>query len=292
MAITKVTNPVTDFDKSTNLPGLKIPSGNNTNEPAIVDSIQGMIRNDTEETTGGSDSAITHFNGTAWKYFAATESPIYPTSLKMFLDAGDAASYNGSGTTWSDLTSNTNNGTLTNMTSSNWNNAGYFNFINSNSNYIQLPNILTFGSSSYTISIWVNLDNTTHQEYLSSYNSSGNGFLLDHTGSGNVRFYNTGGTLINIGTGTGVATTNTWQLWTVTMDRSSATNVVKLYLGSAQKATTSGTSLGSTNGDNPQIGGYPGANSLYLDGQVSKARIYDTALIQSEIQVLVNEGPL
>tara|TARA_R110000772_G_scaffold82743_3_gene175343 strand:+ start:284 stop:1153 length:870 start_codon:yes stop_codon:yes gene_type:complete len=289
MAITKVTNPVTDFDKSTNLPGLKIPSGNNSNQPT---GVQGMIRNNTSENTGGSVNAIEHHNGTAWKYFAATESSVYPTNLKMFLDAGDAASYNGSGTTWSDLTSNTNNGTLTNMTSSNWNNAGYFNFINSNSNYIQLPNILTFGSSSYTISIWVNLDNTTHQEYLSSYNSSGNGFLLDHTGSGNVRFYNTGGTLINIGTGTGVATTNTWQLWTVTMDRSSATNVVKLYLGSAQKATTSGTSLGSTNGDNPQIGGYPGANSLYLDGQVSKARIYDTALIQSEIQVLVNEGPL
>ena len=291
MAITKVTNPVAGFDKSTNLPGLKIPSGDNANEPIGAAAVQGMIRNDTDETVGSSDSAIAHYNGTAWRYFAATHS--FPDSLLMYLDAGDAASYSGAGTTWSDLTSNTNNGTLTNMTSSNWNNVGYFNFINFNSNYIQLPNILTFGSSSYTISIWVNLDSTgSQQEYLSSYNSSGNGFLLDHTGSGNVRFYNTGGTLVNIITGTGVAITNTWQLWTVTMDRSSATNVVKLYLGSTQKATTSGTSLGSTNGDNPQIGGYPGANSLYLDGQVSKARIYDTALTQSEIQALVTEGPL
>ena len=74
MAITKVTTPVTDFDKSTSLPGLKIPSGDNSNQPAGAAAEQGMIRNDTEETVGSSDSAIAHYNGTAWQYFAATES--------------------------------------------------------------------------------------------------------------------------------------------------------------------------------------------------------------------------
>ena len=37
-----------------------------------------MIRNDTDETTGSSASAIEHHNGTAWQYFAATESPDNP----------------------------------------------------------------------------------------------------------------------------------------------------------------------------------------------------------------------
>ena len=77
MANTRVTNPVTDFDKSTSLPGLKLPSGTNANQPS---GVQGMIRNDTGETTGSSASAIEHHNGTTWKYFAATESadPIIP----------------------------------------------------------------------------------------------------------------------------------------------------------------------------------------------------------------------
>ena len=79
MAITKVTTPVTDFDKISVTQGLKLPSGTNTNQPA---GIQGMIRNDTGETTGSSASAIEHHNGTNWQYFAATESPdpiIYST---------------------------------------------------------------------------------------------------------------------------------------------------------------------------------------------------------------------
>ena len=52
MANTRVTNPVTDFNKTNTTQGLKLPSGTNSNQPAGVDAIQGMIRNDTGETTG------------------------------------------------------------------------------------------------------------------------------------------------------------------------------------------------------------------------------------------------
>ena len=54
MANTRVTTPVTDFDKSTSLPGLKIPSGDNSNQPAGAAAEQGMIRNDTEEIVDSS----------------------------------------------------------------------------------------------------------------------------------------------------------------------------------------------------------------------------------------------
>ena len=76
MANTRVTNPVTGFNSATE-EGLKLPSGTNANQPS---GVQGMIRNDTGETTGSSASAIEHHNGTTWKYFAATESavPIIP----------------------------------------------------------------------------------------------------------------------------------------------------------------------------------------------------------------------
>ena len=74
MANTRVTNPVTGF-KSATEKGLKLPSGTNANQPS---GVQGMIRNDTGETTGSSASAIEHHNGTNWQYFAATESADNP----------------------------------------------------------------------------------------------------------------------------------------------------------------------------------------------------------------------
>ena len=74
MSNTRVTNPVTGFNSATE-EGLKLPSGTNANQPS---GVQGMIRNDTGETTGSSASAIEHHNGTNWQYFAATESADNP----------------------------------------------------------------------------------------------------------------------------------------------------------------------------------------------------------------------
>ena len=98
MANTRVTNPVTDFDKTNTTQGLKLPSGTNSNQPTGVDAIQGMLRNDTEETVDGSASTLTHYNGTEWRYFAATEfaNPrVYSTFAAW--DVGNSISYSGTG---------------------------------------------------------------------------------------------------------------------------------------------------------------------------------------------------
>jgi hypothetical protein len=63
---TKVTTPVTDFNKTNTEEGLKIPSGTSSNQPTGVD---GMVRNDTTQSSKGSASAITYYNGTDWRYF-------------------------------------------------------------------------------------------------------------------------------------------------------------------------------------------------------------------------------
>ena len=281
MANTKITNPEL-FNLGDSTSATQLPVMTTTQRIAMTGMDGGeMIFNSTS-------NKVEYWDGTKW-YGITYGVPPLPASLKMYLNAGDANSYNGTGTTWSDLTSNANNGALVNMTSANWNSGGYFDFNNS---YVQLPGVLTFGSSSYTISVWVNFDSLgLQQEIISSYGNINNGFLIDHTGSDNIRYYNTGGTNLSISSGNNTAIVGTWQLWTVTMDRSSATNVAKIYLGSVVKSSASGTNLGTTNGSNPQIGSYPGGN-LYLDGKVSKARIYDTALTQSEIQALVTEGPV
>ena len=124
-----------------------------------------MIRNDTGETTGSSASAIEHHNGTNWQYFAATESPdpvVYPTSLKMYLDASNTTSYPPpqTGSTWFDLTSNANNGTISGAT---WNPGGYFDVTgasNSGINIAGLTTQITPNGNDSTMGGWFKKDNT------------------------------------------------------------------------------------------------------------------------------------
>ena len=97
MANTRVTTPVTDFDKSTSLPGLKIPSGDNSNQPIGAAAAQGMLRNDTEETVDSSRSAIAHYNGTNWQYFAATESADPINGYYLVVAGGGGSAYGGGG---------------------------------------------------------------------------------------------------------------------------------------------------------------------------------------------------
>jgi len=96
MAITKVTTPVTGFKSNVDI-GLKIPVGTNSNVPT---GAEGMIRNDTEEVSGGTDSttAITFYNGTTWKYFASTPSqdspPIENFNTVLYTGNGSAQTLN------------------------------------------------------------------------------------------------------------------------------------------------------------------------------------------------------
>ena len=82
---------------------------------------------------------------------------IITDGLVLCLDAANAKSYSGSGTIWTDLSSNGANGTNSNMTYSS-SNGGYFIFNNSSSvstiaNYSALNPTLGL-----TIESWVNFD--------------------------------------------------------------------------------------------------------------------------------------
>ena len=92
MATTKVTTPVTGFESGVDV-GLKIPTGTNSDIPT---GVEGMIRNDTEENSGGTGSttAITFYNGTQWRYFTSTESPDVP-----YVESFKTVLYTGNGTT-------------------------------------------------------------------------------------------------------------------------------------------------------------------------------------------------
>ena len=86
------------------------------------------------------------------------------TGLVLNLDAGNAASYAGTGTTWTDLSGRGNNGTLVNTITHTATNPGYLIF-NANGNaiaqggrnpYVSLPQSsdLDFGTGDFTLEMW------------------------------------------------------------------------------------------------------------------------------------------
>jgi len=67
--------------------------------------------------------------------------PVSGTNMLLYLDAANTSSYPGSGTTWYDISGNTNNTTGTSNTAYNSGNSGYFNFTD--------PGYFTTASSKY-----------------------------------------------------------------------------------------------------------------------------------------------
>ena len=98
--------------------------------------------------------------------------------LVLALDAGRTLSYSGSGTTWTDLSGNSNNGTLTNGPTLDSSNEylEYFEFPNSNS-YIQLSNPALTTPSTFSVEQWVKItDTSTNSIFLSNRDSHLDGF--------------------------------------------------------------------------------------------------------------------
>ena len=110
MATTKVGAGLVNLDQAGSTSGLKMPSGT-----AFAGSAeQGMIRNDTTQTSQGAGSTMQHFNGTDWKNFDNKEI-ITPVTDNLLYEVKAGSLTDGSNTgpvTWSDESGNGNNGTI------------------------------------------------------------------------------------------------------------------------------------------------------------------------------------
>ena len=299
---TRATTPVTGFNKTGTSEGLKLPSGDNSNQPTGAAAEQGMIRNDTQETVDSSASAIVHYNGTNWQYFAATESPDpVPTnplilSSVMYYSASDTTSYPGSGTDWFDLSGNSNTATIT---SSNYSN-GYFD-LTPTASIITTPVNTLYQTFSY--SIWVKFDSVTvasgyalnvlskSQFYASNVQAFPLYAAVTTTGTftNNLSYGNDYSPDVTNSTSVSV---NTWYNIACVID--TTTNTSKLYIGteSTQLALVNsvnytGTLVNSPNqfyslGKAPaEYGGGVGKSSM--NGKIAKFGFWDTALTEAEL---------
>jgi hypothetical protein len=101
---------------------------------------------------------------------AVPTSGIVTSGLVMHLDAGNASSYPGSGTAWTDLTVNGNNGTLTNGPTYSAADGGQIVFDGTNDfTAIAGSSSLAFNTGDFTLECWFKLTSvTTDYEYIYS----------------------------------------------------------------------------------------------------------------------------
>jgi len=209
-------------------------------------------------------------------------NPIITSGLVLHLDAGNTASYPGSGITWTDLSSSGNNGTLTNGPTYSSSNGGSIVFDGSNDIVSSFSTQIS-GTGSKSISSWIKL-NTTSRGGISGTRSLaewGWGFTVNRSGVGTLDFYDTRGSSLSAAAGLG---TNIWYHVTVTYDDS---RIVTLYVNGSQVAISS-TPFAALNAST--FNGVIGNEDEYTNpfyhpfrGSIAQVAIYNRALTAVEI---------
>jgi hypothetical protein len=202
---------------------------------------------------------------------------IVTDGLVLCLDAGNSKSYPGSGTTWTDLSRNSNNGTLTNGPTFNSTNGGNIVF-DGVDDYVSTTRTST---TSFTWVAWfrTNVVSSGFKNILSVRTPSYMLMLMDDDTS-NMGFWAsdtlTTGPSLNM---TGISV-NVWYHATFVREGNSITNGYKTYLnGSFRGSANTGTWSSS---DPIIIGGRTDATQFF-NGNIAAIQIYNRALSAAEI---------
>ena len=289
MATTKVGAGLVNLDQAGQTKGLKMPSGT-----AFVGSaVEGMIRNDTSQTSGGASSTMQHYNGTVWKNFSNFE-PITPVTDSIFyhLSMVDSASRtnisdgsNSGGQTWVDISGNGYDWTIgSSFTAS------------LSDNYMTLASTNDVKSSSslnpgtdISLEIWYWMDSTRQNQYVQGVANTGSlagsGFIsyinTVPTEAQNLAVYNSGSTDFTVAYN---MPDSTWQQHVVTYDNS--TGNAKFYIN--------GSTIGNSGSTASKLAASAGTHSIgYLAqygfsssnfvGRLGIIRVYSKKLSDAEV---------
>jgi hypothetical protein len=217
-----------------------------------------------------------------------TGAPVVDSSVKLWIDAGQTTSYSGTGTTWSDISGNSNNGTLNN--SPTYASIGAITF-NGTSQYADITNppSLNLGTGDYSISGWIYITQSVTATgriltfSTASYTLAGD-ILIDTTSV--LKFSSRDGTgtdnlaLVSITS----ADQNKWLFFTAI--RSAKTPVIYLYDGSTVRTNTgtaSATVMDLTTPTLVRLAMRPASSIHYFGGSIAQLQIYNRALTSDEV---------
>ena len=207
------------------------------------------------------------------------------SNIVLYLDAANTNSYPGTGTTWTDLSGQSNNGTLINGPTYNSGNGGSLVFDGSN-DYVSETSALSdsFFQGNWTISLWVNFDS------LNTTNSSNDKILIHHGSSAinkglhlvqrNSRIHF--GLYGNDIQGSATLSTGIWYHVTYTLNNT--TFLKQIFInGSLDSSGTGNGGAYTGTGSNTRIGGKVLTFGQYFDGKMSSVIAYSEVLTSSEI---------
>jgi len=212
---------------------------------------------------------------------------IVTDGLVMHLDAGNAASYPGSGTTWTDLSGNGNHATLTNGPTFDSANGGSIVFDGSN-DYAKIASTsFTIGTSATTICSWCAADSACafYNIALSvGFGQPGQMIYVGHVGGATVGPANTlGGGLYGYNYGTDVDANNDWHYMCAVYD-GGANAPISIYIDNVLKITATVPLNASTNISHIGSGVDGDIANYFFIGKVGTAEVYNRALSAAEIE--------
>ena len=215
---------------------------------------------------------------------------IVENGLVLCLDAANKLSYPGTGTTWTDLSGNSNTGTLTNGPTFSAGNMGSILFDGTN-DYVDTVNTGTtfqFANVTFTVSLWIKTSATSGVIISKGATASTAGWMFQFDSAGTVSGTTKGsdGTNTYNRSSTATVNNNTWRNIVAVYTTNTTTlgsNTTSIYIdGVLSNGTgTLGGLVYATTTDTIQIGRRP--TGAYWSGSVSNIQIYNRELSDGEV---------
>jgi hypothetical protein len=204
---------------------------------------------------------------------------IVTTNLSMFLDAGNASSYPGSGTAWTDLSGNSRNGTLTNGPTYTSADGGAIVFDGTN-DFVQCSGSITATAATFVTWMRRNGPQDAYDGILYSRSATATG--ISFFGTTNKISYTWNDAVNTWSWDSGLTIPDlTWCMVAVSVTSTAAT----AYLCQSSGITSATNTVNHTSAtlDDIKIGQDDLTASRFFTGNIATAMIYDRALSAAEI---------
>ena len=215
--------------------------------------------------------------GSGVKIIPESAVPVVTTGLQLYLDAGNASSYPGSGTAWTDLSVNSRNGTLTNGPTYSGTNGGSIVFDGTN-DFVQCTGSLTVTAATFVAWIKRNGNQGQYDGILFSRGAvtTGMNFQVSNqlgyhwNDAGNTYNWQSGLTIPNL----------TWCMIAVSVTSTAAT----AYLCQTGGTTTATNTVNHSSSNLNDIKlAQDDAGNRFFNGNIAIAQLYNIALSAGEI---------
>jgi len=219
-----------------------------------------------------------NYNTQAPTYSKPQTQPPITAGLILNLDAGNAASYPGTGTTWTDLSGNGNNGTISGTpTYTSSGTASYFT-INSGATINQyIDTAVPTPTLPITINFWIYPTNVTATK-LNLYDTAPNSSNVLRIYNGLIEWWNASPTISLLTQ----LTANNWYNLTIIYNYST-NRTITLYINGNLITTATGSTTATYAWTKFLIGNVNGNTDGVFSGRIALAQIYNRQLTATEI---------